>query len=129
MQVLVQARWFLLAAAFVCALVMALPWIYPAHVYWGLPLDWAFPAVGVLQAIGVFAMHRAGASRLWVIVGAISAVAWLVSYSVAGLAVEAGPGGLVYGLLIVLPAQGIGFLTQAAALIGFALHKPNPQRG
>lgn len=124
MQILIQARWVLLGAALLCALIMALPWVYPAHLYWGLPLDWAFPAVCILQGLGVFAMWKARARMLWVIVGAISAIAWVISYVAAGAAVEAGPGGLVYGLLIVLPAEAVGMLAQVAALIGFAMTKP-----
>lgn len=124
MQTLIQARWLLLIVALVCGLLTSLPWVYPASAYWGLSFDWAFPGAAILQALGVFAMARAGANRLWVIVGYVSAIAWGIAYAAATIGVAQGAGGFVVGLYVMLPANAVAILTQIASFVGFVTTKP-----
>lgn len=124
MQTLIQTRWLLLIAALVCGLLTTLPWIYPPAMYWGVSFDWAFPGAAVLQMLGAFAMSKAGAKRLWVIVAFVSAVAWAIAFVGAMLGVAAGPGGLVYAFFVMLPANAVAILTQIASFIGFVTTKP-----
>jgi len=123
MQVLIQARWLLLTAALACGLITSLPWVYPASAYWGLSFDWAFPSAAILQVLGVFAIARAGAKRLWVIVGYVSAIAWGIAYAAATIGVAQGAGGLVIGLYVMLPANAVAVLTQIASFVGFVTTK------
>jgi hypothetical protein len=122
MQGLAKARWLLLGAALVCGILAALPWVYAPSVNWNAALEWAALAAGLLQAIGTFATTRAPASAalLWVIVSYAAAVIWVVVHFAGVAAVEAGPGGLVYGLLIMMPGTGLALLLQFVALIGFS---------
>jgi hypothetical protein len=83
-------------------------------------------AAPVLQGLGAFGMrahHRArGVIKApWSILAAFAAAAmWLVAL-LAGLAGQAaGPGGLVLGLLIMLPAAVAAPVLQIASLLGFA---------
>jgi len=122
MQTLIRARWLLLIAALACGLLATLPWVYPASAYWGLAFDWV-PGAAVLQAFGVFAMAKASARPLWVLIGFLSAFAWAVAYFAALVGVAAGAGGLVIGLYLLLPAHALAMITQIAAFIGFAARK------
>lgn len=120
LQALIQARWLILLAAFLCGWSTALPWVYPPALYWDVSFDWALPVAAVLQGMGTFAMSKSGARRLWVIIGYISAAAWLIAFLGALAGVAAGAGGLVYGFFVLMPALVVGALTQVVALIGFA---------
>jgi len=124
MQILIQARWLLLIAALACGLITSLPWVYPASQYWGFSFDWAFPGAAILQVLGVYAIARAGARRLWVIVGYVSAIAWGIAYTAATIGVAQGAGGLVIGLYVMLPANAVAILTQIASFAGFVTTKP-----
>lgn len=132
MQILIQVRWLVLSAALVCGLLTTLPWVYPAAMYWGVSFDWAFPGAAFLQVLGVFAMARAGAKRLWVIVGYVAAVAWAIAYAAATVGVAQGAGGLVVGIFVMLPANAVAILTQIASFIGFVVSRKsytNPSPG
>lgn len=124
MQVLINLRWVLLGLAFVCALVIGLTvWgLVPAP----LPVEACLWAGGPLQALGAFAMGKHLASRgRWPVIVAYAAVAfWAVAVWAAVAGTAAGPGGLVYGLLVLFPAVTVAGLLQLVALIAFARRKP-----
>lgn len=121
MDALVKARWVVLGLALTFGLVSALPWVAPAvAINWTIPLDVTLIGAALLQGVGTFAMQRAGAGWFSLACGYVSAFAWIVAELAGIAAVQAGPGGLVYGLLIMMPATGLALLTQFGALIGFS---------
>jgi|CXWL01.1.fsa_nt_gi peptidoglycan/LPS O-acetylase OafA/YrhL len=121
MEGLVQARWGLLLAALAGAGLNF--WMIGSQT----PTPGAellLPVVALLQAGGVygFAKYRAarGQKAGWpVFVGYAAAVLWVIAFLSGLAAVAAGPGGLVYGLLITLPTIVLAPILQIAALIGF----------
>lgn len=64
--------------------------------------------------------HLAARAGWPVLVGWLAVAAWVIEFVSAGMGVAAGPGGLVIGLLVTLPALAIAVLAQIASLIGFA---------
>lgn len=124
MRFLIALRWVLLIAALVCGVAFFVPWAVSSAQFWGIPFADGMPAAALLQALGTLAMSRhtatRGARATWSTILGYGAVAgWLGALMAANAGVEAGSGGLVYGLLIMLPAALIGLLLQIAALIGF----------
>jgi hypothetical protein len=121
MQALVMARWLLLGLALGCGVVLALALFTTNILPQGAPLDAIMLAAPVLQAAGVFAAARASRPGRWAVVaGYLAAVCFAIAYLASGAAVAAGPGELVYGLLILMPAGALALLLQIAALFGFA---------
>lgn len=120
MQTLVNARWGLTIVALICGLISAAPWVRPMTIIPSEVFDGAVVGAAALQALGTFAMSRNGAGWLSVTMGYIAALCWIVVLFSGAAAVAAGSGGLVYGLLVMMPATALGLLLQIASLIGFA---------
>ena len=123
MRVLIEMRWVLLTAALGAGIGYALALFLPGA---SASSEMVIIAAAALQAAGVFAMGRhfaaRGVSGGWAIVVAwLSVAAWVVAYVSAMAGTAAGPGGLVYGLLITLPALVLAPVLQGVAVIGFAL--------
>jgi hypothetical protein len=113
----------LLIAALVGAGAIAWPLLSPDA---GATPELLLPLVAVLQALGTFGFARHRAARNvkggWpVFVGYSAVLVWLIVIASAAAGVAAGPGGLVYGMLITLPALALAPLLQIAALLGFWL--------
>lgn len=119
----ISGRWVMLIAALVGAGAFAWPLLSPGA---GATPELLLPLVAVLQALGTFgfAKHRAkrNVKAGWpVFVGYSVVLAWLIVIASAAAGVAAGPGGLVYGMLITLPTLALAPLLQIAALLGFWL--------
>lgn len=116
--------WVALIGALACGLVMGLPLVAagvapPASLY-----DVAMMAAPALQVVGVFLLRRAGVARGWAVVaGYLAAVAFVVAWIGATRGVEAGAGGLVYGLFMLMPGIALGLLLQIVTLSMLAMRK------
>ncbi len=124
MRVLVRLRWVLLIVALICGGVCVLPLVMPEAPVPSVAFDVAAVLAVVLQALGIWAMRASGVRGWPLFVGFLAAIIWAVAYAAAMAGVAAGPGGLVYGLLIMLPGMALGLLLQVAALTGLAMRKP-----
>lgn len=120
-EALAKWRWVLLSAALICGVGFALV-VFAFTSIVGSPIfEVLFPAAAPLQALATFAAH-ARLKALWpTIVGYLAALLWLAAYLTAMAGEAAGPGGLVYGLLIMLPGIALGAVLQLAAALGFYL--------
>jgi hypothetical protein len=123
MRALIEMRWVLLTAALGAAIGYLLALFLPGA---SASSEQVIVAAAALQAAGAFAMGRhfaaRGMSGGWAIVVAWLAVAsWAIAYVSAMVGAAAGPRGLVYGLLITLPALVLAPVLQSVAAIGFAL--------
>lgn len=120
---LIKLRWVLLGLAFLCALTWAGAYALPYGVKQMLPISVALYGAAPLQALGVFGMSRHLGARggLAIGMGYGAALLWVVALVGSALGAQAGAGGLVYGILIVLPAIGLAGLLQAIAILLFAL--------
>lgn len=99
-----------------------------------LPVDIFMLAAVVLQGAGVTGMRAHFKARnepaiLVVWAGYAAAVAWLAAWLSALAGVAAGPGGLVYGLLITLPGMALGILLQAVTVAVFVAKERKPATG
>lgn len=124
MQTLIAARWFLIVAALICGAAFLLPFVYPASQYWAFRPEQLMMLVPPLQWAGTLGMSRnlaarGVAARAVVQVGYVAAIAWLAALIGAAVGQAAGPGGLVYGILLLLPAAAIGLLAQILSFVGF----------
>lgn len=119
---LIAGRWVLLIAALIGAGTNI--WLVGSPSTTTGP-EFLLPLVAMLQAGGTYGFAKYLAARNvkggWpVFVGYAAAVLWVVVLLSAMAGVAAGPGGLVYGILITLPALALAPLLQIAALWGFA---------
>lgn len=124
MQTLIAARWFLIVAALICGGAFLMPLAYPASQYWAFPPERLMILVPPLQWAGTLGMSqhfaaRGIAAKPLVQAGYVAAIAWLAALIGAAVAQATGPGGLVYGMLLLLPAAGVGLLAQILSFIGF----------
>lgn len=120
---LIAGRWVLLVAALISAGAIVWPLASPSA---AAGPEFLLPLVIVLQAGGAFGFAKHLAARNvkggWPLFAAYAAaVSWIVMLLSSTAAVAAGPGGLVYGLLIMLPALALAVLLQVVALIGFLI--------
>lgn len=122
MKWLTDLRWWLLGLAFLCALTWGGMYVLPYGMKQMLPTDVALYAAAPLQVLGVFAMSRHLGARggLAIGLGYAAALLWIVALVGLEMAVQAGPGGLLYGF-IALGAVGLAGLLQAVTLVLFAL--------
>ena len=121
MQFVVAWRWVWLIAALLCALSFFAPMVVPYSQSVLLPIGVTMWATLPLQALGAFAMHRRHKFGWAVVFAYLAALFWLILLVASGAAVAAGPGGVAYGILIVLPALAIAGLLQLASLLMFIL--------
>lgn len=124
MQFLIASRWYLLIAALFCGAIMLLPIIYPASQYWNVKPELLLMFAPLLQGAGTRGMSdhlkaRSVSAKRTVLVGYVSAIAWLIAVVGGLLAQASGAGGLVFGFFLVLPGIAIGLVTQIIAFVGF----------
>lgn len=124
MQTLITARWFLIVTALIFGAAFLIPFAYPASQYWAVRPERLMMFVPPLQLAGTIGMSRHFAARgvavkQLVQAGYVAAIAWLAALMGAAVSQASGPGGLVYGMLLLLPAAGVGLLAQILSFIGF----------
>jgi hypothetical protein len=123
MRMLIEMRWVLLTAALGAGVGYALALFLPGA---SASSEMVIIAAAALQAAGAFVMGRhfaaRGGSGGWAsVVAWLAVVSWVVAYVSAMAGTAAGAGGLVYGLLITLPALALAPVLQGVAAVGFAL--------
>ena len=121
MGLVVQLRWGWLTAALLCALAFAAPMVVPYSQSVLVPIGYAMYATLPFQLLGAVAMHKRHGRGGAVVVAYLAALFWLIGLAAAAAAVSAGPGGMVYGILIVLPAIAVAGLLQIAAFLMLVL--------
>lgn len=114
----------LLVGALICGGAFLIPILDPASQYWAFRPEMLMMLVPPLQYGGVVGMRAylaaRGVAAKWPLrIGFVAAVAWLVAMIGGALAQAAGPGGLVLGMFVLLPAALIGLFGIVIAFVGF----------
>lgn len=124
---MIERRWTFLWVALACGLLLFVSPITPMQ---ALPFNPDIPiffaamgAIG-LQAVGTIGMRahfrvRRKPAPVMVTISFIAALAWGVASLAAIWGQTMGPGGIVVGLLLMLPAAVIALALQVVTLIGF----------
>jgi hypothetical protein len=124
MAVLIKARWPLLVGALLCGASFLLPLVYPAAQYWPIRPEALMLLVPPLQFAGAEGMRRHlaanGVGAKWAVrLGIAAAIAWALALAVGTVGAAMGPGAIVLGILVLLPAIAIGLISQLVAFVLF----------
>jgi hypothetical protein len=132
---MVEHRWMLLGIACACGVFLfATPFI-PLNDLVPFNPDYALFLIAMgaiaLQALGVMGMRAYLRSRdvrapVRISAGFIAALAWGVATLAAIWGTASGPGGVVVGLLLMLPASILALALQIATLIAFRRAERRP---